>query len=82
MIMPFHRLFKAFYACQELERDRVGVISGEGMGDGTVAVVVDSSLRMVNSFTQAVLMSLGVCPEDVRSFAPSFQMCELCCVMR
>ena len=51
----------------ELERDRVGVISGQGMGDGTVAVVVDSSLRMVNQFTQAVLKSLAVAPEDVSS---------------
>ena len=51
----------------ELERDRVGVISGEGMGDGTVAVVVDSSLRMLNQFTQAVLKSLAVAPEDVSS---------------
>ena len=49
----------------ELERDRVGVISEEGMGDSTVAVVVDSSLRMVNEFTQAVLKSLAVVPEDV-----------------
>ena len=54
------------------------MISGQGMGDSTVSVVVDSSLRMVNSFTQAVLLSLGVCPEDVRSFA-SLQVCELCC---
>ena len=54
----------------ELERDRVGVISGEGMGDGTVAVVVDSSLRMLNQFTQAVLKSLAVAPEDV-SFVSS-----------
>ena len=51
----------------ELDQDRVGVISDEGKGEGTVAAVVDSSLRMVNEFTQEVLMSLGVCPEDVRS---------------
>ena len=49
----------------ELEQDRVGVISGERTGDGTVAIVVDSSLRMVNEFTQAVLKSLAVVPEDV-----------------
>ena len=64
----------------ELERDRVAVISDEGMGDGNVAAVVDSSLRMVNSFTQAVLMSLGVCPEDVRSFAPVLFKCVSCVV--
>ena len=74
LLCGFHALLKALSICQELERDRVGVISGEGMGDGTVAVVVDSSLRMVNQFTQAVLLSLGVCPEDVRSPALSFQM--------
>ena len=56
---------------EELERDRVGVISGEGMQDGTVAVVVDTSLRMVNRFTQAVLSSLATAPEDVSSLPSS-----------
>ena len=58
---------------EELERDRVGVISDEENGAGVVAAVVDSSLRMVNQFTQAVLMSLATVPEDV-SFVPFTNM--------
>ena len=50
---------------EELKRDRVGVISDEEMGD--VAAVIDTSLCMVNRFTQAVLMSLATVPEDVSS---------------
>ena len=51
---------------EELEGDRVGMISDEEMGD--VSAVIDTSLRMVNRFTQAVLMSLATVPEDVSSF--------------
>ena len=34
-------------------------------GDSTVAIVVDSSLRMVNKLVSQTLSALGVVPEDV-----------------
>ena len=58
---------------EELERDRVGMISDEEIGGGAVGAVIDSSLRMVSRFTQAVLMSLATVPEDV-SFVPFTNM--------
>ena len=43
----------------ELEQDAVGLIE-EQTGDRTVALIVDSSLKMVNTFTSEVFMALGV----------------------
>ena len=34
-------------------------------GDSTVAIVVDSSLRMLEKFVSQTLFALGVVPEDV-----------------
>ena len=45
----------------ELETDAVGLIE-EQTGDSTVAIVVDSSLKMVSGFVSQVFMAFGVAP--------------------
>ena len=42
----------------------LGMINDQ-TGDSTVAIVVDSSLRMVDTFVCQTLFALGVVPEDV-----------------
>ena len=55
----------------EMQKDRIAAINDQ-TGDTTVAMVVDTSLAMVDKFVSTTLLALGVVPEDVRTNSVSF----------